>query len=345
MIDLIPYHSHGSWLLEDKFAALRTKIFTESLETSNEPRWGYFGIPGSLAIGDNSYAPRLTKKPVADDEENTTRNIQACPTKKGTTPDVYFKFETPLAIGDPFVDPGIAMKKGKVWMLDPDATFKPPGKVKQSINKLGYEYVEHCDQVKDPKEVKEKYSDYIPPRNILGGASKRGGPGVLTGGVLFGFGEPGAFPEHIPDDYDAARKQRKKELEEHHGKVQEQSFKGLDYGNRYFQTNEEAFGGYEQPTHVPRDPMPDKAVKYPHESPFRPPNPMKRDAVGCLMGGIPEYIPCPEDPVVRKPKVEDAPPAFKTGAPKYVAKPTPSVTTLARNMRNERPSSFMRPTL
>ncbi|CAL1129966.1 unnamed protein product [Cladocopium goreaui] len=129
------------------------------------------------------------------------------------------------------------------------------------------------------------------------------------------------------------------------GKVQEQSFKGLDYGNRYFQTNEEAFGGYEQPTHVPRDPMPDKAVKYPHESPFRPPNPMKRDAVGCLMGGIPEYIPCPEDPVVRKPKVEDAPPAFKTGAPKYVAKPTPSVTTLARNMRNERPSSFMRPTL
>lgn len=40
MIDLIPYHSHGSWLLEDKFAALRTKIFTESLETSNEPRLG-----------------------------------------------------------------------------------------------------------------------------------------------------------------------------------------------------------------------------------------------------------------------------------------------------------------
>eukprot|EP00913_Durusdinium_trenchii_P027099 g25430.t1 len=320
-------------LLQDKFAALRTKIFTESLETSNEPRWGYFGIPGSLAIGDNSYAPRLTKKPVADDaDENTTRNIQSCQIpypfsyslkRKGTTPDVYFKFETPLAIGDPFVDPGDAMKKGKVWMLDADASFKPPGKVKQSINKLGYEYVEHCDQVKDPKEIKDKYSDYIPPRNILGGASKRGGPGVLTGGVLFGFGDRQTFPEHIPDDYDAARKQRKKELEEHHSKIQEQSFKGLDYGNRYFQSNEEAFGGFEGvPTHVPRDPPPDKTAKYPHE-----------------------YIPCPEDPVVRKPKVEDAPPAFKTGAPKYVAKPTPSVTTLARNMRNERPSSFLRPTL
>ena len=31
-------------------------------------------------------------------------------------------------------------------------------------------------------------------------------------------------------------------------------------------------------------------VKYPHESPFRPTNPMKRDAVGCLMGGIPESL-------------------------------------------------------
>lgn len=31
-------------------------------------------------------------------------------------------------------------------------------------------------------------------------------------------------------------------------------------------------------------------AKYPHESPFRPPNPMKRDAVGCLMGGIPEFL-------------------------------------------------------
>ena len=33
-----------------------------------------------------------------------------------------------------YVDPGMAMKKGKVWMLDPDATFKPPGKIKQSFS-------------------------------------------------------------------------------------------------------------------------------------------------------------------------------------------------------------------
>ena len=36
--------------------------------------------------------------------------------------------------------------------------------------------------------------------------------------------------------------------------------------------------------------MVESEAKYPHESPFRPPNPMKRDAVGCLMGGIPEFL-------------------------------------------------------
>jgi len=331
---------------EDKYSSLRTKIFTESLETTNEPRWGYFGIAGSLAIGDNSYAPRLTKKPVSDDDGEIIRNIQTNPTKKGSSTDVYFQFETPLGLGDPYQDPGSAMKKGKVWTVDPDANFKPPGKVRASINKLGYEYVEHCDAVKDPKAVKEKYAEWIPPRNIFSGPSKKGGGGVLTGGVLFGFEEPGKFPEHMPDDYDSARKARKKELEEHHSKVQEAPFKGIDYGNRNFHSYEDVFGGNTEPTHIPRDPLPDKSVKYPHEAPFRPSHPMKKDAIGCLMGGIPEYIPDPGlGPPQRKPKDEDAPPAFKIGAPRQVCNPTPSVVTNTRNMRSERPTSFMRPSL
>lgn len=331
---------------DDKYSALRTKLFTESLEASNEPRWGYFGIPGSLAIGDNSYAPRLVKKPPSDEDGEVIRNIQTQPTKKGSSTDVYFQFETPLGLGDPYQDPGSATKKGKVWMVDPDANFKPPGKVKAGINKLGYEYVPHCDAVKDPKEIKEKYAEYTPARQIYGGPSKKGGGGVLTGGVLFGFGEPGQFPEHMPDDYDSARKARKKELEEHHSKVQEAPFKGIDYGNRNFHSYTDVFGGFEQPTHIPRDPEPDKTTKYPHEAPFRPSNPMKRDAIGCLMGGIPEYIPDPGlGPPVRKPPPEDGPAPFKTGAPRAFCNPTPSVVTHTRNMRRERPASFMRPSL
>lgn len=331
---------------EDKYSGLRTKYFTESLEISNEPRWGYFGIAGSLAIGDNSYSPKLTKKPQTEEDGEIISNIKAPPLKKGSGPDVYFKFETPLGLGDPYLDPGAAMKRGKVWMLDPDANFKPPGKVRAGINKLGYEYVEHCDAVKDPKAVKEKYMEWIPPRNIFSNPSKKGGGGVLTGGVLFGFEEPGKFPEHLPDDYDSARKQRRAELQEHHKKVQETSFKGLDYGNRNFHTSEDVYGGFEHPTHIPRDPPEDTAKKYPHEAAFRPSNPMKRDAIGCLMGGIPEWVPDPgAGPPVRKVADENEKVAFKVGAPRQVCNPTPSVTCLTRNMRAERPTSFMRPSL
>jgi len=332
---------------EDKFAALRTQIFTESLVSSNDqPRWGYFGIPGSLAIGDNSYAPKMTKKPVSEDDGELIRNVQTAPCKKGSGVDVYFKFETPLALGDPYNDPGLVNKKGKVTMLDPDANFKPPGSVRRSINKLGYEYEPHCDSAKDPKAVKEKYMEWIPPRNIFGNPAKKGGGGVLTGGVLFGFAEPGAFPEHMPDDYDSAKKMRRKELDDHHAKEQESAFKGMDYGNKNFHPYGDVYGGFDVPTHIPRDPLPDRANKYPHETPFRPSNPMKKDAMGCLLGALPEHMPDPPDEVKRKPPpADDAPPAFKLGASRQTTNPMPSVTTLTRNMRAERPSSFMRPSL
>lgn len=333
-------------MAEDKHAELRNKILTESLETSNEPRWGYFGIPGTLAIGDNSYAPRATRKPKDEEPGDPVRNIQTAPIKKGAAPDVYFKFETPLALGDPFQDPGSMLKKGRVQMLDPEAAFKPPGTVKRSLNKLGYEYVEHMDSAKDPKEVKEKYKDYMPPRQIYCNPSKKGGGGVYTSGVLFGWSDERRFVEHMPDDFDAARKQRLKELEEHKKKLQEMPFKGIDYGNKNFQPNTEVYH-YDVPTHVPREPKIFDAKPYPHEMPFKPANPSKKGLPQSLMGGIPEYV---EDPIFqgapRKPKQDgDVPPPFKLGHAGKVTNPMPSVTTLTRNMRAERPSSFMRPTL
>jgi len=330
---------------DDPHAALRTKILGESLATSNEPKWGYFGVPGALAIGDNSYAPRAVRKPKTEEATDPVRGVLTCPTKKGSAPDVYFKFESPLAIGDPYVDIAKREQKGKVVMLDPDAAFRPPGAVKTSLNKLGYQYVEHMDTTKDPKAIKEKYKDYMPPRQIYSAPCKKGGGGVLIGGVLFGFGEPGKFPEHVPDDFDAPKKQRLKELNKHQAKVQELPFKGIDYGNKPFHAPEDVFGGFNGvPTHVPRDPQPDATKPYPHEAPFRP-------GLGSLsktgmLGSFPEHVP---DPVpggaTRKPKNDNEPPSFKVGFPKQVSQPTPSVTMLTRNMRAERPSSFMRPSL
>jgi len=331
---------------EDRHAQRRTQILTESLENSNEPRWGYFGLPGSLAIGDNSYAPSLTRRPPpADDAGEPLRNVQTCPVKKGAGPDVYFQFETPLALGDPYSDPGALQRRGRVQMLDPEAAFRPPGRVRHSINKLGYEYQEHKDSVKDPRDVYTRYKDYMPPRQIYSGNAKKGGGGVLTRGVLFGLDEERLFPEHVPDDYDAPRKQRLKELEEHRAKCPELPFRGGDYGNRPFQGHTETYC-YDVPTHIPREPKPDTAVSVAHEMSFRPSNPSKkgfRDA--CF--SIPEYV---EDPVPggasRRPPPEGEPPApYRLGAPRQLCNPTPSVVTLARNMRSERPASFARPSL
>merc|ERR1719247_2634411 len=126
------------------------------------------------------------------------RNIQSAPTKKGMHPNVFFSFEPPLCIGDPYITRGENIKKEKVWMVDPDAAFKPPGKIKMG-NKLGYEYVPHMDGVKDPRAVKDALKGVQPLRQIYTNAAKKGGGGVLTPGVLFGFtnaeDEPRRFPE------------------------------------------------------------------------------------------------------------------------------------------------------
>lgn len=303
-------------------------------------------MTGPLAIGDNSYAPRLTKKPPpAEDGAEPLKNICGGPTKKGASTDVYFQFETPLALGDPYVDQAQLNKKGKVWMIDPDAAFKPAGTIKRSANKLGYEYQPHCDQAKDPKEIREKYRDYMPPRQMYTNPTKKGCS--MTKGVLFGWGEDRNFVEFMADDYDAAKKQRAKELEEHKSKLQEMPFKGMHYGNTPFGNNTETYH-YDIPTHVPRDKVPeDTSRRLQHEAPFKPSAPPKRGILHGLMGGIPPYM---EDPVpggaTRKPPPpDDAPPAFKNGLPQRAYNPMPSVVTNLRNMRNERPSSFARPVL
>jgi hypothetical protein len=333
-------------------AEIRTRVLTESLEDSNNPKFGYFGFPGPLCIGDDSYAPRLVRKAKSEsDDGEPIRNIQTSPLKKGFHPNVFFSFAPPMCLDDPYQDPHKATKKGRVTMLDPDAAFKPPGKVKESVNKLGYAYEYHMDGVKDPKAVKEALAGVLPLRQIYTNPSKKGGGGLLTQGVLFGFGEERKLPEFIADDFDAAKKMRKKELDEHHelleGRHPGVHFRSMAYGNNNFGNNSDTFG-YDVPTHVPRDP--DKRDMVPESlkerGAFVPANPMKKGMLKGLLGDFPGHMP---DPVPqappRQPKSDDERAAFRLGCPVKVPKPTPSVTTLTRNMRSERPSSFARPLL
>lgn len=325
---------------QDRLSDTRAKMLTESLEKSNEPRFGYFGMPGPLCIGDDSYAPKAVRKVPENPDAEPIRQIQTGPGGK------LFSFSPPLCLDDPYQDPIYMVKRGKQAMLDPEAPFRPPGSVRRSINKLGYDYVEHGDQYRDPKAIREKYRDYTPPRAILSGYPQRGGPGVYVPGILFGFGDERKFPEHLADDYDAAKKKRRKELEEHLSKLQETPFRPLAYGNSTFATNEETFH-CEEPSHVPRDPQPNVVKAVPHEQPFRPAGPSKKGMLYSLMSEYPKHIEDPPPVIQRRPKEPEGEerPAFRLNAPIKVPKPTPSVTTMTRNMRNERPSSFARPLL
>lgn len=327
---------------DDHHGTRRSEILTESLEDSNKPRWGYFGLAGSLAIGDNSYAPNATRRAPPTDDGDPICNMKTKPLIKGAGPDAYFSFETPLA-GE-YQDPGILQKKGKVTMLDPDAPFRPPGKVKNYPHRAPFPYIDHKDGVKDPKDVYEMHKGQMPLRQIYTTPGKKGGGGVLTKGVLFGMDEERAFPEHVPDDYDAPRKKRMEELQAAKAKMQEMPFKSMERGGNHFQDNEGLYYS-DVPTHVPREPKVEERVDIHEGAPFKPSNPSKR---GYLHGSFsyPEYV---EDPVhggaTRKPPSEDERGAFRLGNPRVNPKPTPSVVSMTRNMRSERPSSFARPIL
>jgi len=180
--------------------ARREEILKESLENSNEPRFGYFGYGAPLAIGENSKAPRSHKM---TEEEFKKPNILSNPSKKGMTTDTMFMWITPICVGDPYVTRQVA-GGGKVKMYAEEA-FRPPGQIKVGTSK-GIDYVGEQD---GGKRIREKVEPDIRP-NILTTITKKGGGGVYTPGVLFGFGEDKetglplrkALPDHVPDQYD-----------------------------------------------------------------------------------------------------------------------------------------------
>jgi len=149
------------------------------------------------------------RKPKDEDGDGEPiRNVQTRPVRKGAGPDVYFNFEPPLSNGldytDPFIDPGLMNRKGKVWMIDPEAKFKPSGPPLVDLSK-GITYVEHCDSFRDPVAMRAKYAETGRP-NMMTNPAKKGGGGVYTKGVLFGMDEERLFWESQADDYDAAKK-------------------------------------------------------------------------------------------------------------------------------------------
>merc|ERR1712137_39118 len=317
---------------------------------------GYFGTTGPLCIGDNSYAPVLTKKPRNDNEGEPLRQVQTVPLHQGCTPDVFFSFAPYRCASkeeEPYRDPKPFTRTEKVRTLDPECAFKPPGAVRHSTNKTGFEYLPHQDTLKDPKEIYTKYKDVLPERNFYTSPPRKGGGGVYTRGVLFGFDKEGnrKFPEMITDEngYARAKMLRNEELKRHREKMPEQPFSAMQHGGKLFHPTSSTHQ-YEVPTHVPRESKIDKVSKCERDAPFKPSEPMKKGALYGVLAPFPEHM---TDPIPGPPKRkgkpgegEPEPPApFRRSNPRRVCNPMPSIATMTRNMRSERPQSFARSSL
>lgn len=340
---------------------LRADILAESLETANEPRFGYFGFAPPLAIGDNSQAGGAQRKSKEEEEAELLRSFVIAPPRKGAGPDSLFGPIAPLCIGDPYIDPSKRLVRKKCVPVDPEQMFKPPGAVKHGTGK-GVVYVPQGNGSKaDPKDIYAKYKEtefaILHPANIKTSALKKGGGGVLTPGVLLS-----PFPEHMPDNYDGAKELKRKELAEHAAKIQEGvPFRSMHYGGRTLMRDMEQFGfpregeGAIINANVPRKLDTTVPGAAQHEAPFKPANPSKKGFNG-LMGwpdddptkpplGFPKWVPDPvPQPSRRKPPPDvEPPPAFRPSHGGNLDNPMKSVTMMTRNLRASNPASFIRP--
>lgn len=340
---------------------LRATILAESLETANEPRYGYFGFAPPLAIGDNSRAGGAQRKSKEEEEAELLRSFVIAPPRKGAGPDSLFLPMEPLCNGDPYVDPFKRLVRPKCTPVDPEQMFKPPGSIKHGTGK-GIVYVPQGNNKTDPKAIYQKYKEtefsVLHPANIKTAPLKKGGGGVLTPGVLMS-----PFPEHMPDNYDGAKEIKRKELAEHASKIQEVPFRSMAYGGRTLMRDAEQFGfaregeGAIVGAMVPRKidvSVPGAAT---HETAFRPANPSKKGFNG-LMGwphadpskpalGFPAWVadPVPQ-PSKRQPKPDvEPPPAFRPSGGGNADNPMKSVTMMTRNLRTSNPASFIRPSI
>lgn len=147
------------------------------------------------------------------------RNFTTKPLKKGKTENVYFaRAASFTAIGDPFKEPGLAMRtsvKDGHLKAGHDKAFKPAKHVKQDEFKAPYPHQS------DFIHVKKNYRDEegkvkLQPKNFLTMPPKKGfvGKGTFFGGNL----------PHLPDPYDFGKEQEKKAWSEAKAKMQEKPF-------------------------------------------------------------------------------------------------------------------------
>ena len=131
-------------------AALSKKYMEESFALVNQQRHGLFSVPGSLAIGENTYAPR--KVPKRDDDGRVSTqppNFLTTKIKKGHTDNILFSKPSYTSVEDPYNDKKLQMREAKKdgYKAVSDLPFKPAKTVPNPV-KATFEYMEQDKNIK-----------------------------------------------------------------------------------------------------------------------------------------------------------------------------------------------------
>ncbi|CAI2374510.1 unnamed protein product [Moneuplotes crassus] len=321
-----------------------TAFMEESYDLVNKERFGLFSQPGSLAIGENTYAP--TKQAHKDEDGRVVTeppNFLTTKVKKGNIDQVLFSEPGYITSGDPYSDKKLIMREAKKdgHKAVSDNAFKPAKSIPSPV-KATYEHMQADEHEK--KNFRDADGAVkTAPRNFTTTGPKQGAPGT-TPSVLF---EKEYYP-HIKDEYDRKKELASEELKESRKKMQEKPFSQRIKPQATFSNVQEAYG--EEGMKFPKKKPQRKAKpQVEHPGPFKPSNPPKKGVTDKTLQAFPEYLDdkkAKEDPNYGKPtqkkaKKEDERPAWKPNTFSK-SRPTPSVATNLRNIRSSLPTMMRR---
>ena len=232
--------------------------------------------------------------------------------------------------GDPYKDAGKlqmrAPKKEGHKEAGHDHAFKPAKTVKEPV-KASYDHMTDYKEVKINRKTEDGV--WTEPRNFLTNPPKPGQVGKQT--------SFGTVP-YIEDDYNNKRKLEKKELEEHHKKMQEKPFsQRVKHKETFYSIREQL---EENPPIPQRKPPAKREPLMTHDAPFKPSHPPKK-GYNNTIDKFPEYKPDPMRVVQRQNKEEEKA-KWKPPKTQKTDLAQTSVVTNYKNLKSEFPSVFRR---
>jgi hypothetical protein len=151
------------------------KHMEESFDLVNQQRFGLFSQPGSLAIGENTYAPKKLAKLDEDGKVlSEPPNFLTTKTKIGHTDDVLFSLPSYVSQGDPYISKKLVMRDSKAdgHKAICDLQFRPAKMVPTPV----VAEFEYLPQDKNEKKNfrNEEGGVKTAPRNFTTTAAKKG---------------------------------------------------------------------------------------------------------------------------------------------------------------------------